>query len=308
MSDDKASPSQPVHPPIDVLAIAAHRDDVEQTCGGTLLHMAALGARTAILDLTRGESGTRGSAQERADEAAAAARLLNVSSRQALDLPDGNVSVTWENKLKVAAVLRQLRPRVVIAPYWQARHPDHAAAGVLSYEAAFVAGLAKVETPDASGQPLAPWRPYKILYASLYADVRPTFVVDISTHIEQRLARPARLPLAILQPAARRRALRSPGGHPRTHLRSRSLLRPARRCPLRRALRAKRSRPGYRPPAHSRPVHLVFRAASRAPGALNPKPSMNAAQLPSLPPPSLAPAQTRPPHRSNTSARSLEIS
>jgi bacillithiol biosynthesis deacetylase BshB1 len=169
---------------VDVMAIAAHRDDVEQTCGGTLLHMAALGARTAILDLTRGESGTRGSAEERADEAAAAAKLLGVRWRQALDLPDGNVTVTWENKLKVAGVLRRLRPRVVIVPYWQARHPDHSAAGILGYEACFVAGLAKVETP---GRQLAPWRPYKILYASLYADVRPTFVVDISDHIEQRL-------------------------------------------------------------------------------------------------------------------------
>ncbi len=175
-------------PPIDVLALAAHRDDVEQTCGGTLLHMRSLGARTAILDLTRGESGTRGTAQDRADEAAAAAHLLGVSWREALDLPDGNVTASWENQLKVAAVLRQLRPRILIVPYWLARHPDHAAAGVLGYQAAFVAGLSKVETPSASGPPLAPWRPFKILYASLYADVRPTFVVDISEHIEQRLA------------------------------------------------------------------------------------------------------------------------
>jgi N-acetylglucosamine malate deacetylase 1 len=171
----------------DVLAIAAHRDDVEQTCGGTLLKMAALGAQTAILDLTRGESGTRGTAEDRAREAAAAAKLLGVGWRDALDLPDGNVTVTWENKLKVAAVLRELRPRVVIVPYWQARHPDHAAAGVLGYEACFVAGLSKVETGDSKGKSLAPWRPFKILYASLYADVRPSFVVDISDHIEKRL-------------------------------------------------------------------------------------------------------------------------
>jgi N-acetylglucosamine malate deacetylase 1 len=171
----------------DVLAIAAHRDDVEQTCGGTLLKMAAQGGQAAILDLTRGESGTRGTADERAQEAAAAAKLLGVQWRKALDLPDGNVTVNWENKLKVAAVLRELRPRVVIVPYWQARHPDHAAAGVLGYEACFVAGLSKVETRDSIGNLLAPWRPFKIIYASLYADVRPSFVVDISEHIERRL-------------------------------------------------------------------------------------------------------------------------
>src|ERR1700681_3930025 len=96
----------------DVLSIAAHRDDVEQTCGGTLLRMAARGLCTAILDLTQGEPGTRGSAGERAAEAAEAARILGVTSRQALDLPDGAVTNTLENRLKIARVLRELRPRV----------------------------------------------------------------------------------------------------------------------------------------------------------------------------------------------------
>jgi bacillithiol biosynthesis deacetylase BshB1 len=171
----------------DVLAVAAHRDDVEQTCGGTLLRMASRGARTAILDLTRGEAGTRGTSEERATEAAQAARILRVEWREALDLPDGNVTNTWENKLKLARVVRLLRPRVVIVPYWQARHPDHAAAGVLGYEACFTAGLSKVEMEDDAGNVLAPYRPFKILYASLYADVRPSFVVDISEYAEQRL-------------------------------------------------------------------------------------------------------------------------
>src|SRR5438105_14701035 len=97
--------------PISVLAIAAHRDDVEQTCGGTLLKMAERRHRTAILDLTRGEMGTRGTAADRAREAAEAARILRVSWRGALDLPDGRVENTWENRLKVAAVIRMLRPR-----------------------------------------------------------------------------------------------------------------------------------------------------------------------------------------------------
>ena len=166
----------------DVLAIAAHRDDVEQTCGGTLLRMASRGLRTAILDLTRGEAGTRGTADDRAREAAEAARLLAVSRRDALDLPDGAIENSLENRKKIVRVLRELRPRVVILPYWQARHPDHAIVAALGYEACFLSGLAKVETGT------VPHRPFKIVYASLYADVRPSFVVDITPFIEQRHA------------------------------------------------------------------------------------------------------------------------
>lgn len=168
---------------VDVLAIAAHRDDVEQTCGGTLLMMNARGWRTGILDLTQGESGTRGSAAEREAEAIEAGRILRVAHREALDLPDGNVQNTYENRLKIAAVLRRLRPRVVLLPYWQGRHPDHYTSATLGYEACFVSGLSRLDLPG--GQ--APHRPYKILYASLYADVRPTFNVDISPVIEDRL-------------------------------------------------------------------------------------------------------------------------
>ena len=169
--------------PVDILAIAAHRDDVEQTCGGTLLAMKAKGWTTAILDLTRGESGTRGTAEDREREANAAAAILGVAHREALDLPDGNVQNTLENRLKIAAVLRRLRPRVVVLPYWQGRHPDHYTTATLGYEACFVSGLTKVSTP---GEHNAPHRPFKILYASLYADVRPTFVVDITAYAEQR--------------------------------------------------------------------------------------------------------------------------
>jgi bacillithiol biosynthesis deacetylase BshB1 len=171
----------------DVLAIAAHRDDVEQTCGGTLLRMAARGLRTAILDLTQGESGTRGSAAQRAAEAAEAAAILGVSHRQALDLPDGAVANTLENRLKVARVLREIRPRVVILPYWEARHPDHAICATLGYEACFLAGLSRLgNLGDAGSDP--PHRPFKIVYASLYADVRPSFIVDISPFIDRRHA------------------------------------------------------------------------------------------------------------------------
>ena len=169
-------------PAIDVLAIAAHRDDVEQTCGGTLLRMAARGLRTGILDLTRGEAGTRGSAEERGREAAEAARLLGVGWRDALDLPDGAIENTLENRIKIVRVLRMLRPRVVILPYWEGRHPDHYRAAELGYEACFLAGLKKLDEYS------EPHRPYKILYSSIYANVTPSFVVDISAQFERRMA------------------------------------------------------------------------------------------------------------------------
>jgi LmbE family N-acetylglucosaminyl deacetylase len=197
---------------LDILAIAAHRDDVEQTCGGTLLKMAERGHRTGILDLTRGEMGTRGSAEERASEAAEAAKILKVSWRDALDIPDGRVENNWENRLKVARVIREQRPRVVILPYWEGRHPDHYTASKLGYEACFLAGLAKLdleralsaqhlafsqvasavasvvarEKQSSAVETLAPHRPFKIIYATLYFDIRPTFVVDISDQFEAR--------------------------------------------------------------------------------------------------------------------------
>jgi N-acetylglucosamine malate deacetylase 1 len=186
--------------PLDILAIAAHRDDVEQTCGGTLLKMAQRGHRTGILDLTQGEMGTRGSAEDRARESEEAARILKVSWREALDIPDGRVENTWENRLKVARVMRLTRPRVVILPYWKGRHPDHYTASILGYEACFLAGLAKLGThrvartflsAQTAGTPAeseipAPHRPFKIVYATLYYDVRPTFVVDITDQFEDR--------------------------------------------------------------------------------------------------------------------------
>jgi bacillithiol biosynthesis deacetylase BshB1 len=182
---------------LDVLAIAAHRDDVEQTCGGTLLKAAQGGQKTGILDLTRGEMGTRGTAEDREREANDAAKILGVSWRRALDIPDGRVENTWENRLKVASVIRETRPRVVILPYWKGRHPDHYTASTLGYEACFLAGLAKLGssnqglgTSTAKDEicALSPHRPFKIIYATLYYDIRPTFVVDISEQFEGKFA------------------------------------------------------------------------------------------------------------------------
>jgi bacillithiol biosynthesis deacetylase BshB1 len=196
----------PLNPSLDILAIAAHRDDVEQTCGGTLLKAAHRGQLTGVLDLTQGEMGTRGTAEDRAREAADAARILGVSWRRALDIPDGRVENTWENRLKVATVIRETRPRVIILPYWKGRHPDHYTASVLGYEACFLAGLAKLDPQKAlSSQPsavrerasdlgpqtssdLPPHRPFKIIYATLYYDVRPSFVVDISEQFDGKFA------------------------------------------------------------------------------------------------------------------------
>lgn len=181
---------------LDILAIAAHRDDVEQTCGGTLLKMAQQGRHTGILDLTRGEMGTRGTAEDREREAREAARLLGVTWREALDIPDGRVENTWVNRLKIALVIRRTRPRVVVLPYWKGRHPDHYTCSTLGYEACFLAGLKKLEISQrlreegmktTGDDDIAPHRPFKIIYATLYYDVRPTFVIDISEQFETRL-------------------------------------------------------------------------------------------------------------------------
>src|SRR5947209_1932727 len=182
---------------LDILAIAAHRDDVEQTCGGALLKAVQRGQRTGILDLTQGEMGTRGSAEDRAREAKDAANIMGVQWRQALDIPDGRVENTWENRLKVAQVIRETRPRVVILPYWKGRHHDHYTASILGYVACFLAGLAKLAVGGQGSQSIAnsdqisalpPHRPFKIIYATLYYDIRPTFVVDISEQFELKLA------------------------------------------------------------------------------------------------------------------------
>lgn len=182
---------------LDILAIAAHRDDVEQTCGGTLLKMAQKGQRTGILDLTRGEMGTRGTAADREREANQAAGFMQVCWREALDIRDGRVENTWVNRLKIARVIRRTRPRVVILPYWKGRHPDHYTCSTVGYEACFLAGLKKLEIAAKLGDEglqteasddLPPHRPFKIIYATLYYDVRPTFVVDISEQFESRFA------------------------------------------------------------------------------------------------------------------------
>jgi bacillithiol biosynthesis deacetylase BshB1 len=166
---------------LDLLAIAAHPDDVELTCGGTLLKAAEQGYKTGILDLTAGEMGTRGTPETRLKESAAAARILRVAHRENLRLPDAHLEVNDEYKLALARRIRALQPRAVILPYWEGRHPDHYTAARLGYEGCFLAGLKQLPIEG------EPFRPFKILYSTVYyRDVRPTFVVDITRHFERR--------------------------------------------------------------------------------------------------------------------------
>ena len=165
---------------LDLLAIAAHPDDVELSCGGTLLKMARAGYKTGILDLTAGEMGTRGTPEIRAREAAKAAKILRASWRGTLGVPDSDVQPSRQHKLRLASVIRELRPKTVILPYWEARHPDHYHACTLGYEGCFLAGLKQLPIDG------APHRPFKILYSTVFASVRPTFVVDITSQFEQR--------------------------------------------------------------------------------------------------------------------------
>lgn len=168
-------------PAVDVLAIAAHPDDVEQTCGGTLLKMGERGYRTAVLDLTAGDMGTRGSPERRLEEAQDAARLLGLTWRGNLGLPDARLENSLPARMTLAGEIRRLRPRVAILPYWEGRHPDHYHASRLAYEAIFAAGLKKLDDT------LAPHRPFKILYSAQYANVTPSFVVDVTPYFERRM-------------------------------------------------------------------------------------------------------------------------
>jgi bacillithiol biosynthesis deacetylase BshB1 len=166
---------------LDILAIAAHPDDVEQTCGGTLLKMAEAGYRTGILDLTAGDMGTRGTPETRIEESARARAILKAAWRGNCRFPDAKLENTLDRRVTVAGYIRELRPRTVVIPYREARHPDHYRCGEIAFEACFLAGLKKL---DANTEP---HRPYKVIYSSLYANVVPSFVVDITAQFERRM-------------------------------------------------------------------------------------------------------------------------
>jgi N-acetylglucosamine malate deacetylase 1 len=181
---DQSDPNEPFENlrPLDVLAVAAHPDDVEQTCGGTLIRMAEAGYRTGVLDLTAGDMGSRGTPDLRIQESQAAARHLGLAWRENLRWPDARLENNVGARMTLAGVIRRLRPRTVILPYWTGRHPDHYRASELGYEACFLSGLRRLE------EDVPPHRPFKILYSSLYANVVPSFVVDISRQFDRRMS------------------------------------------------------------------------------------------------------------------------
>jgi len=159
---------------LDVLAFGTHPDDLEIACGGTLIQLARKGYRVGAVDLTRGELGTRGTAQIRARETAAATRILGLSPRVNLGIPDGNIELSQENLMAVIRLLRQYRPRLILAPFWEERHYDHVHASQLISEAVFYSGLSKIESGQES------FRPFRVLYYVSRIEFTPSFVVDIS--------------------------------------------------------------------------------------------------------------------------------
>jgi bacillithiol biosynthesis deacetylase BshB1 len=168
---------------VDILAIAAHPDDIELICGGTLIRAQMLGRKTGILDLAAGELATRGTPELRAKEAVKAAKVMGVSQRENLGLPDGGIQNTPEARVKVALVIRRLKPEIVITHSLHGRHPDHPIVAQLVRDACFVAGLKKIE-PDVPAH-----RPRKVLHALSFREdhEKPTFVVDISAAFEKKL-------------------------------------------------------------------------------------------------------------------------
>jgi bacillithiol biosynthesis deacetylase BshB1 len=169
---------------VDILAIAAHRDDVELTCAGTLLKAVDAGHRTAVLDLSAGETGTLGSAELRAEEADAAARVLGLAERRNAGLPDAHLANDEASRRVVVEHIRHFRPRVVVLPFPVGRHPDHRVASELGRDACFLSGLARYDAPG------TPHRPHKVLYALAYREdpVKPTFVVDVTAQFERKMA------------------------------------------------------------------------------------------------------------------------
>ncbi len=166
---------------LDSVAFGAHPDDIELFCGGTLIKLGSKGYKIGVISLTQGELGTRGSAEIRSQEFQEAAGLLKLSTHKMLDIPDGDVVVNWENKLKIIREIRTYQPAVVFAPYWKDRHPDHENTSNLVRQAAFLSGLKKIETDQQSH------RPYRVIYYPCWFEFKPSFVVDITEFHDQKI-------------------------------------------------------------------------------------------------------------------------
>jgi len=191
-------------PPLDLLAVMAHPDDAELLCGGALIRSAERGRRVGVVDLTRGESGSFGSAELRRAEAEAAAEIMGLAVRRNAGLPDAALRNTTSARLRVARLVRELRPRVVVTHWREGRHPDHRVAAELVYDACYLAGLRKLDTPPGDGEtdrpssgdgdpgdgePPEAFRPFKIIHATAYREDAdpPDLVVDISSQMERKL-------------------------------------------------------------------------------------------------------------------------
>ena len=166
---------------VDAMAFGAHPDDVELGCGGTLIKLAESGFSTVVVDMVRGELATRGTAETRREEAAAAAKILRTAARENLELDDGHIRADKEGKRRVVEVIRRYRPRLLLVPYYQDRHPDHYHASELVYEGAFLAGLTRYDTGQEH------YRPAKVAYYMGWYEFEPTFVVDITAQFERKM-------------------------------------------------------------------------------------------------------------------------
>lgn len=166
---------------VDTLAFGAHADDVELACSGTIIKLGALGYKTGIITLTKGEMATRGTAEIRAKEFKEAAEIMGLTVHKMLDIPDGRVEETWKNKLNIIKEIRAYKPSIVFAPYWVTRHPDHEKTSHLVRDAASLAGLKKLDTNQEA------FRPYKVIYYQSRFEFKPSFIVDISDYFEQKM-------------------------------------------------------------------------------------------------------------------------
>lgn len=171
---------------VDILAFGAHPDDVELGCGGTLSLLVEEGKTVAIVDLTKGELGTRGTDKTRAEEAANASKILGVSDRVNLGLPDGFLENRKDYQMEMVKMIRKFQPEIVLANAIEDRHPDHAKGAKLASDACFLSGLVKIETSLDNG-PQKPWRPKQVFHYIQWKEIKPDFVIDITSHMEKKI-------------------------------------------------------------------------------------------------------------------------
>lgn len=173
--------------PVDLVALAAHPDDVELSCAGTVIAAKRAGKRTAIIDLTLGELSSRGNLESRAKETEEATAIMKLDHRVNLGIPDGGVEVTQEYTLRLIRVLRALRPQILLTPHKEERHPDHEAASKLAQRAVFMSGLVNIPTQDDEGKLQEPHRPLLVLQYMQTYTFEPKIIIDVSEVMEDRL-------------------------------------------------------------------------------------------------------------------------